>query len=627
MVKSGIIYHMTKSITYINYNPLTSELAVPYLWLSFQAHIEENYPESAWLWNESISFSESTLATIIETKPALILTSMYTWSYDKLIVLLKEVKKHLPDTTIIVGGPHQIYKVNPAWFKEHPFIDYVCREDGYGEAFLTAMLKALDEGLSMDTVPFCIYPTENRLNYKQATTEYLKRGFKWPSKVFERFANKLTGDYNTIFYESSRGCPYKCTYCEWSGGTGDKVSFKPTELILEDIDFLLSNFNLKAFEIIDANFGIIPRDIDIIKAIIAKNPKLKINIAGPTKTNSKHLLEIYKLLTKHSMLDTQTLAIQETSPEALKNILRKNLPLEDHMSIHRALQEEFPEKHLAEFELILGLPGATLDSFFDIFKLCNKYHMAYSRHKWKLLPTSPAAAKEYVEEYQIKVLSVELPEDVTNYRFNEVGTMVDTSAVDIVVGTYSYSKEDWITMYLVDCMAQTYYNNDIIQPLANYLGKDIIKDIYYNIIPNLGGVQSQLFDILMEHTINVVELNHSKDLSRVDISATKFKILIYPKALFSLLLLINPANFFLSIHKFYGKEDKKLLDLCHFLIQMIKSPKAKDLVVSEYKWDTKARLRGGLYHYAIKGSKNYDPKEYLSGVLTNYTSTKLESIL
>jgi hypothetical protein len=176
-------------------------------------------------------------------------------------------------------------------------------------------------------------------------------------------------------------------------------------------------------------------------------------------------------------------------------------------------------------------------------------------------------------------------------------------------------------------MAQTYYNNDIIQPLANYLGKDIIKDIYYNIIPNLGGVQSQLFDILMEHTINVVELNHSKDLSRVDISATKFKILIYPKALFSLLLLINPANFFLSIHKFYGKEDKKLLDLCHFLIQMIKSPKAKDLVVSEYKWDTKARLRGGLYHYAIKGSKNYDPKEYLSGVLTNYTSTKLESIL
>ena len=615
---------MTKSISYINYNPLDKGKAFPYLWLSFQAYIQDNYSESNWVWNDALNFSECTLQTILDTKPALILTSLYTWNYDKLVKFLQDVKESLPNTIIVVGGPHQMYKVNPAWFKDHPYIDYVCREDGYGEVFLTELLRALDNNLSLDTVPFCIYPTENRLNYKESTSDFYKRDFKWPSKVFERFADKLDNNYTTIYYESSRGCPYRCTYCEWSGGTGAKVSFKPTELILEDVKFILDNFDLEAFEIIDANFGIIPRDVEIIQEIISRNPNLKVNVMGPTKTNSKYLLEIYRLLTSYGMLDTQTIAIQETNLEPLKNIKRKNLPIEDHISIHEALTKEFPNNHLAEFELILGLPGATLESFFDIFTLCNKYHMAYSRHIWKLLPTTPAARQDYVDKYKIKTLNIILPEDNTNYRFNEIGTEIPISSVDIVVETYSYTKAEWTSMYLIDCMAQSYYNSDILDTLTQYLGRDIIKDIYYDIIPNLGGIQTELFNILLNHTKNVVELETSKDLNRVDISSTKFKVQIAPSALFSLIVMINPANFFLTLHKVLDIKDSKLLDLCQYLIQRIKGIDSKDTLVSKYKWEDKAIFKDGLYIYNVVDSKTYTLQEYFSNIMTNYTGSKLE---
>jgi hypothetical protein len=62
-------------------------------------------------------------------------------------------------------------------------------------------------------------------------------------------------------YETTRGCPYKCTYCDWGGGTFTKVVKKPLETIFAEIEFLCAN-KIEYFFVADANFGIYKEDVD-----------------------------------------------------------------------------------------------------------------------------------------------------------------------------------------------------------------------------------------------------------------------------------------------------------------------------------------------------------------------------
>ena len=161
-------------------------------------------------------------------------------------------------------------KENQNYFKDNWFIDFICASDGYGEVFFNEFLYQLETDKRWDLVPYLIYPSSGRTFYKQSTAEFNKREFNWPKNIYQNnkeyiLSRKLIADNNNkkffMSYETSRGCPFGCTYCEWGGGINSKVSFKPTEYIYEDYDFIFRELKPHFFNFIDANLGISARDV------------------------------------------------------------------------------------------------------------------------------------------------------------------------------------------------------------------------------------------------------------------------------------------------------------------------------------------------------------------------------
>ena len=70
-------------------------------------------------------------------------------------------------------------------------------------------------------------------------------------------------------WETNRGCPFKCAFCDWGSATGDKVASFEEERLHKEIDWF-SNNKIEFVFCCDANFGIKKRDIDIANYISKK---------------------------------------------------------------------------------------------------------------------------------------------------------------------------------------------------------------------------------------------------------------------------------------------------------------------------------------------------------------------
>ena len=66
-------------------------------------------------------------------------------------------------------------------------------------------------------------------------------------------------------FETNRGCPFKCAFCDWGGQARSKVTKFNMDPVYEQLDFLYNHTNIAEVEILDANFGMLPRDLDVVK--------------------------------------------------------------------------------------------------------------------------------------------------------------------------------------------------------------------------------------------------------------------------------------------------------------------------------------------------------------------------
>src|SRR6185436_17351547 len=97
--------------------------------------------------------------------------------------------------------------------------------------------------------------------------------------------------------ESNRGCPYGCTFCDWGAATLQKIRTFSLERFRADATWLAEH-RVPAMWIADANFGILPRDVEVAKILVEVKrqygyPKrLTTNYA---KNTHQHLVDIIEL--------------------------------------------------------------------------------------------------------------------------------------------------------------------------------------------------------------------------------------------------------------------------------------------------------------------------------------------
>ena len=171
------------------------------------------------------------LEQIYKEKPDVLCFSCYIWNMDYVEELIREYKKLCPDVPVWVGGPEVSYEVD-TFLKEHPQVTGVMIGEGertfrefceyyvdqkrelssirgiaYRDAQTGETVYTLpQEPLVMGTIPFCYDKVEN-------------------------FENRI------IYYESSRGCPFRCSYCLSS--IEKKLRFRDIELVKKELAFFI----------------------------------------------------------------------------------------------------------------------------------------------------------------------------------------------------------------------------------------------------------------------------------------------------------------------------------------------------------------------------------------------------
>ncbi len=392
--------------------------------------------------------------------PFIVAFSCSVWNYEYNKALAKEVKKAYPSANIIFGG-HNVLR-DFETFDECPEVDFLIYREGE-EAFRQIVLGLLS-GTGFDTVANIAYKNgEERIKTKEEGFCLSKYPSPYLNGIFDGIADEGTS-FSAIL-ETNRGCPFKCSFCDW-GTLGSRVRLFPMERVKAEMDWIAAH-GIEYVYCADGNFGLFDRDEEIAEYIIS----LKKLTGFPknfrvcfTKNRTEFVKKICMRFNKYGLDKAQTLSFQSLSPAVLENIGRKNISLEHF----KELMNEYSRCGIStSSELILGLPGETKKSFTR--GLCDL--LEYGQHKaiqvytCDLLPNSEMGSADFVEKHGIE--TVKTPFAQAHCSANEKHEIQEYNTT--VIKTNTLSCDDWIYCVAFACLVQAFHNIGFFRAVALYL--------------------------------------------------------------------------------------------------------------------------------------------------------------
>jgi radical SAM C-methyltransferase len=312
--------------------------------------------------------SHATMANelFVQGPPDILCFSVLGWNYRAFGSLAATFKQLNPDGWVIFGGTHvsgQAARV----FRMFPDVDIVV--NGEGELTFRELLRAYLEGTSrhdLGEINGVSYRTIDESLLETPPRERIEDLDIIPSP-FLTGAIELTGDdgkfrYDVALLETNRGCPYKCAFCYWGGAVGQRVRAFSRERLRAELE-LFAKLRVHTIVACDANFGLLPIDVEFVDDLIAIRDRHGFPRALETswaKNKSKIFYEIVRKMARADLRSSFTLALQTLSPEALSTMNRRNMKVNDWKDLADWLDGEGLDCYA---ELIWGAPGETPESF------------------------------------------------------------------------------------------------------------------------------------------------------------------------------------------------------------------------------------------------------------------------
>ncbi len=285
--------------------------------------------------------------------------SMYIFNRVYMLSVISSLRKLLPNALFIVGGP-EASGDDEALLRNREDIDFISL--GEGEKVLSQLLFAICEKRSADKVKEFL--TENGC----CGVSFMKDGefFRYPNTTpvcdldsipFPYGEDELSSETNRIVYwETSRGCPFFCTYC--CSGRDEGVRSFSIQRIHSDIDILMAH-GLRQVKLVDRTFNYNrKRTLDILSYI-------RDHHNGITNFH----FEITPWLIDDELLDLLAntskdifrfeVGIQTTNPRTLRAINR-HVDLDSYKD---KLQQLIDMGYCVHLDLIAGLPYEDMESF------------------------------------------------------------------------------------------------------------------------------------------------------------------------------------------------------------------------------------------------------------------------
>ena len=484
----------------------TSQVYLPLFWASAKSYYEikgKRVDEYEWV-HPRLNYefdNEKLKRHLLEVQPDVFGISMYIWNDMQCLEIAKWVKETFPKCLVISGGPQQYFKHDKTWFQQYPFIDASLDGGEYGELTVADILDNLNEDNTVDwnLVREVVYPSKDKkLMFKSKKTSN-KLDFFWDYSPYKLQRDVMLecvqeirvlpglGDRSVCIYvngklETTRGCPYSCAFCDWGGGIASKVIKKSIEKVKEDIN-VLEECGCSYVFLCDANFGIMrERDIEIIKYIAErkkKNPELFHVYFGGFAKSDKHTEVIKEILDTDAKYNltwdlSYKASVQSIHKDVLDNIKRSDISFEKHVYLAKFLKDNYNFSSYAE--CISGLPGMTPDKWYEEMNVYASYDMDICLYNWHLLPETPSYDSDYRKKMSI--------ETVNKYN-NLQGSNATLRKSEVVVSTFSYSKEDYKEMWVAYSIQRAFWATGLLENTIKKILKtsnigygDFVKMVY-----------------------------------------------------------------------------------------------------------------------------------------------------
>lgn len=428
-------------------------------------------------------FEHDILRDIYREKADLVVFSCYIWNIEYVLHIARELKTVAGSTRIWAGGPEISYDGKEV-LRKYPFIDLIMC--GEGEETFSRLLL----GEEISQIPGIVYRKNGNTNntclkdknvdiidlYHQKEemdkTQYTEIIENPQGKCMNMDELPFVYDdlhkfeHKILYYETSRGCPFSCSYCLSS--IDKTVRFRSLSLVKKELDFFLEN-KVKQVKFVDRTFNCKKKHAMEIWTYLKDHDNGITNFHFEVSADLFDEEELALLATLRPGLIQLEIGVQSTNPKTIEAIRRK-MDLEKlERNVMRIHEMKNMHQHL---DLIAGLPYEDYETFKKSFD--DIYRMKPQQLQLGFLKVLKGSymhemAKDYGLVYQSRPVY-----EVYHTNWISYDEVLELKAVEEMVEVYYNSSQFvYALSYLQQEYDRPFY---LFKDLADYYEKEKLND-------------------------------------------------------------------------------------------------------------------------------------------------------
>lgn len=410
---------MKTLITTLNSKYIHKSLALRLLYVATKDH-------------HDVSFKEYTIKDdldrivheLLSLKIDVLAFSIYIWNVELIKEIIAKIKKERPELIIVIGGPEVSYEID--YFLDNFEIDYLI--SGEGEVAFKQLLDCLE---AKQMVKIQGISTKDDRDYRQSKPVDLSYLETLDSPYLlecdlKDMANRI------LYFETSRGCPYRCQYCLSSLEKG--LRFFSLDYLKKQLKMIIDS-GVKTVKLLDRSFNAKTSHALAILEFIFKNyrPGIQFQFEINGDVLDQKIIDYINEFAPDGLLRFE-IGIQSTY-EPTNEIVKRYQDFNRLSEVIRQLQTN----HKIDFhlDLIAGLPLENLErfakSFDDVFAF-------------------------YPKELQLGFLKLLRGTSLRN-EANQYGYVYDDRPPYELIESNDLSKDDIKQIHLVEEMLEKFWNS------------------------------------------------------------------------------------------------------------------------------------------------------------------------